>query len=48
MPSSFPPPILIRTRDGQCRSFIFTPQERGPWPAVIVYMDAFAIRPALL
>jgi carboxymethylenebutenolidase len=48
MPASFPPPILIRTRDGQCRSFVFEPHEPGPWPALIVYMDAFAIRPALL
>ncbi|TAN04778.1 MAG: dienelactone hydrolase family protein [Rhodanobacteraceae bacterium] len=40
--------ITIRTRDGQCPAHVFTPDGAGSWPAVIVYMDAFGIRPALL
>ena len=38
----------IRTHDGQCAAHVFTPDGVGPWPAVIVYMDAFGIRPALM
>lgn len=42
-------PVSIRTRDGDCRAFTFRPVgQQGPWPGVLVYMDAFAIRPALL
>lgn len=40
--------VSIRTRDGQCPAHVFTPDGAGPWRAVIVYMDAFGIRPALL
>lgn len=40
--------VGIRTRDGQCPVHVFTPDGEGPWPAVIVYMDAFGIRPALM
>lgn len=41
--------ITIAATDGDCRSWVFTPSEgSGPWPAVIFYMDALAIRPALL
>lgn len=40
--------ISIRTNDGDCPAHVFTPEGDGPWPAVIFYMDAFAIRPALL
>lgn len=48
MPSQ-PAPLHISTRDGDCRAFAFQPANgRGPWPAAIVYMDAFGIRPALL
>jgi carboxymethylenebutenolidase len=40
--------VKIPTPDGDARAFIFTPSEgRGPWPAVIMFMDAPAIRPAL-
>lgn len=39
--------VSIRTSDGDCRAFVMTPAGDGPWPAVIFYMDAFAIRPAL-
>jgi carboxymethylenebutenolidase len=40
--------VTIRTPDGECPAHVFTPATGdGPWPAVIFYMDAFAIRPAL-
>ncbi|MGH7532085.1 MAG: dienelactone hydrolase family protein [Gemmatimonadales bacterium] len=40
--------IEIRTRDGACRSFVYRPAGKGPWPAVLVYMDGIGIRPAML
>ena len=41
--------IRIRTDDGECRAFVIKPDHsNGPWPAVIVYMDALGIRPAIL
>ena len=40
--------VLIRTRDGQCPSHIMFPAGAGSWPAVIFYMDAGGIRPAVL
>lgn len=40
--------ITIETRDGQCPSYVYRPSGQGPWPAVLVYMDALAIRPAML
>lgn len=49
--------IDVRTPDGVLDCYLFTPGAPGsaatperagpPWPLVIVYMDAFAIRPAL-
>jgi carboxymethylenebutenolidase len=39
--------VAIPTPDGPARAFVFTPEGVGPWPAVIFYMDAPAIRPAL-
>ena len=38
----------IRTRDGECRSYVATPAGDGPWPAVILYMDAGGIRPTVI
>jgi carboxymethylenebutenolidase len=39
--------VIIKTRDGSCPVSIFTPVgAKGPWPAVIFYMDAFGVRPA--
>jgi carboxymethylenebutenolidase len=38
---------MIRTRDGECRVQVATPAGEGPWPAVILYMDAGGIRPAV-
>lgn len=39
--------VSIPTPDGRARAYVFTPEGTGPWPAVIFYMDAPAIRPAL-
>jgi carboxymethylenebutenolidase len=40
--------VRIPTPDGEARAFAFTPDKgQGPWPAVIFYMDALAIRPAM-
>lgn len=40
--------LSIRTRDGDCPAHLFTPDGEGPWPAVIIYMDALGMRPAML
>jgi carboxymethylenebutenolidase len=40
--------IAIKTRDGSCPSFEFTPSGTHPWGAVLVFMDGLGIRPALL
>jgi len=40
--------IEIKTRDGVCPTYIYRPATGGPWPAVLVYMDGLAIRPAML
>src|SRR6476619_8120857 len=40
--------LSIRTRDGACPTHVFTPGDRGRWPAVIFYMDGLGIRPTLL
>jgi carboxymethylenebutenolidase len=40
--------IAITTRDGTCPSYVFRPTGSGPWPAVLVFMDGLAIRPAML
>lgn len=40
---------MIRASDGECPVDLFTPTgSDGPWPAIIVYMDAGGIRPALV
>jgi carboxymethylenebutenolidase len=38
----------IRTKDGTCPSYVFSPTGSGPWPAVLVFMDGLGIRPAML
>ena len=38
----------IQTKDGVCKAWVITPEGKGPWPAVIFYMDAFGIRPAMI
>lgn len=42
--------VSIRTRDGECATYVLTPdgQGSGPWPAAIFYMDGLAIRPTLV
>jgi len=40
--------ITIRTAEGECPAHVLTPEGEGPWPAVIVYMDALGMRPALV
>ncbi len=45
MPNS----VTIETRDGLSPASIFVPKAgKGPWPAVLVFMDGRGIRPALL
>jgi carboxymethylenebutenolidase len=40
--------VTIATRDGVCPASVFTPSSgAGPWPGVLFYMDALAIRPTL-
>jgi len=40
----------VTTADGRCPAHVFRPLRHGsgPWPAVLVLMDALAIRPAML
>jgi len=40
--------VTIPAKDGEIATHILTPDGAGPWPAIIVYMDALAIRPALI
>ena len=39
--------VEIKTRDGSCPSYVFRPNGKGPWPAVLVFMDGIGIRPAM-
>jgi carboxymethylenebutenolidase len=39
--------IAIQTADGSCRASIFHPAGKGPWPAILMYMDGIGYRPAL-
>ncbi|WP_158915470.1 dienelactone hydrolase family protein [Caulobacter sp. S45] len=40
--------VSILAKDGQCAAYVLTPEGNGPWPAIIFYMDAFGIRPAMM
>jgi carboxymethylenebutenolidase len=40
--------IEIKTKDGTCPSHVYRPMGRGPWPAVLIFMDGLGIRPAML
>lgn len=40
-------PVEIKTKDGVAPCHLFTPRQNGKFPAVILYMDAFGVRPAL-
>jgi carboxymethylenebutenolidase len=39
--------VDLRTADGVMDSYTFHPRGDGPWPAVVVYMDAFGVRAEL-
>jgi carboxymethylenebutenolidase len=39
--------VDLQTEDGTLDAYIFHPREGGSWPAIVMYMDAFGIRPAL-
>lgn len=36
--------VDLSTEDGTLDAYIFQPAGSGPWPAVVMYMDAFGIR----
>ena len=40
--------IDIKTPDGIADCRVFHPPGEGAWPAIILYMDAFGVRPALV
>lgn len=40
--------VQIQTADGRCPTHVYHPEGTGPWPGVIVYMDAIGMRPALM
>jgi carboxymethylenebutenolidase len=40
--------LTIQTGCGACPSDLFTPNGDGPWPSVIIFMDAAGVRPALV
>jgi carboxymethylenebutenolidase len=40
--------LQIETADGHCPTYVYHPEGSGPWPGVIVYMDAMGIRPAMM
>ncbi len=35
----------ITTPDGSCPITLFTPEETGPWPGIVMYPDAGGVRP---
>ena len=40
--------VDLKSSDGVLDLHVFTPESGvGPWPAVVLYMDAFGIRPEL-
>jgi carboxymethylenebutenolidase len=40
--------VSIRTGDGDCRAYVFTPPTGGAYPAAIFFMDGLGIRPTIL
>ncbi len=40
--------VDVPTPDGVCPSIMITPEGQGPWPAVIMFMDAGGVRPAII
>jgi carboxymethylenebutenolidase len=39
--------VDIKTPDGACESYISYPNDAGPFPAVLFYMDGIGVRPVL-
>jgi carboxymethylenebutenolidase len=39
--------IQLHTSDGVCPTHVFSPEQQGAWPAVLMYMDGIGMRPAL-
>ncbi|MCU1395266.1 MAG: hypothetical protein JWM34_3694 [Ilumatobacteraceae bacterium] len=39
--------VTVTTPDGECPALLSTPDGDGPWPAVILFMDAGGVRPSL-
>ena len=40
--------VSIRTQDGECPAYVFTPSASDQHPAVTFYMDGLGIRPTIL
>ncbi|HEX4865906.1 MAG TPA: dienelactone hydrolase family protein, partial [Acidimicrobiales bacterium] len=40
--------VVVLTRDGSCPCVMSTPEGPGAWPAVIMFMDAGGVRPAMV
>ena len=40
--------VNVPTPDGECPSIVVTPDGAGPWPAVILYMDAGGVRASMI
>jgi carboxymethylenebutenolidase len=40
--------VNVPTPDGICPSVLITPDGKGPWPAVVMFMDAGGVRPAMI
>lgn len=39
--------VQVPTPDGMCPAVLVTPGGQGPWPAVILFMDAGGLRPSI-
>ncbi|MEU8354284.1 dienelactone hydrolase family protein, partial [Streptomyces sp. NPDC048845] len=39
--------VTIQTQDGPCDAFAAYPETDGTYPAVLLFMDAFGVRPVL-
>lgn len=39
--------VEIETKDGVASAYVAHPEGAGPWPAVLFYMDALGVRPAM-
>src|SRR5262245_58121408 len=39
--------VEIHTPDGTCDAVLVQPEGKGPWPAVVLFPDAFGLRPTM-